>query len=168
MHARILSFFSALALSALLATAYGGPAPAAWAQNRAVPQPETSPLPAGAPTPRQQDVRFGEGNRPPNANSSNRQGDFSGQTLVNPLRDIDTLPELLNAILRAVIRLGVIVLTLALIWVGWLFVKAQGNENGIKEAKRALMYTVIGGLILLGAQAIGLVIQSTVDSLTNP
>jgi hypothetical protein len=89
----------------------------------------------------------------------------SGGGLTNPLGSIDSLPDFLNALLDAVIQLGVIVLTLAIVYIGFLFVKAQGNEEELRSARSALMWTVIGGLVLLGAQAIGLVIKSTVDSL---
>lgn len=89
----------------------------------------------------------------------------SGGGLTNPLNSINSLPDFLNAILGAVVDLGTIVLTLALIYVGFLFVKAQGKEEEIKNARNALMWTVIGGLVLLGAQTIGMVISSTVEGL---
>lgn len=88
----------------------------------------------------------------------------AGQTLVNPLK-VDSLPALLNLILDAAIQLGIIVLTLAIIWVGFLFVAARGNEEKIRSARTAFMWTVIGGLILLGAKAIGEVIKSTAGTL---
>lgn len=88
----------------------------------------------------------------------------SGQTLVNPLK-VGTLPELLKLVLEAVVYIGSIILTLAIIWVGFKFVAAQGNPEKIKDARNALVWTLIGGLILLGAQAISLAIQSTVGSL---
>ncbi len=88
-----------------------------------------------------------------------------GGGLTNPLNSINSLPDFLNAILGAVVDLGTIVLTLALIYVGFLFVKAQGKEEEIKNARNALMWTVIGGLVLLGAKTIGMVIASTVKGL---
>jgi hypothetical protein len=45
------------------------------------------------------------------------------------------------------------------------FVAAQGNEEKIRSARSALVWTVIGGLILLGAKAIALVIEQTVSTL---
>jgi hypothetical protein len=89
----------------------------------------------------------------------------SGGGLTNPLGSVNSLPDFLNLILEAVIQIGVIVLTLAIVYVGFLFVKAQGNEEQLRSARSALMWTVIGGLVLLGAQTIGLVIESTVNSL---
>ena len=69
------------------------------------------------------------------------------------------------AILRGVVRLGSIILVLALVYTGFLFVVAQGNQEKISSARSALMWTVIGGLVLLGAEAIGLVISATVKTL---
>lgn len=85
--------------------------------------------------------------------------------LTNPLNGIDSLPEFMDKILQAVVQLGSIVLLFAIIYVGFKFVTAQGNEEEIRSARSALMWTVIGGLILLGAQTIGLVISTTVNSL---
>ncbi len=91
------------------------------------------------------------------------QSDTGG--LTNPLNNINSLPEFLNKILEAVVQLGTIVLILAIVYVGFLFVVAQGNEEKIKSARGALFWTVIGGLVLLGAQTIGMVISSTVGAL---
>jgi len=95
--------------------------------------------------------------------SSGKTG-TTGITLQNPLK-VDSLTDLLKLVLDAVVKLGTIALTLAIIWVGFMFVMARGNEEKIRTARSALVWTIIGGLILLGAQAIGLVIQSTVNTL---
>jgi len=71
----------------------------------------------------------------------------------------------MNAIIDAIVQLGAIILVLAIIYVGFKFVTAQGNEEKIREARGALVWTVIGGLILLGAEAISIVIQQTVGGL---
>ncbi len=89
----------------------------------------------------------------------------SGGGLTNPLNNINSLQDLLKAILGAVVELGSIVLVMALVYTGFLFVVAQGNEEKIRSARSALMWTVIGGLILLGAKAIELVIENTVGKL---
>lgn len=84
--------------------------------------------------------------------------------LQNPL-NAGSIPELIGVVLRAVVQLGSIVLILALVWVGFLFVAAQGAEEKIREARNALVWTVIGGLILLGATAISAAIQATAQAL---
>lgn len=92
-------------------------------------------------------------------------GAASGNLLVNPLKSIDSLPELLQALLGGLVEIGTIVLILALVWVGFSFVRAQGKPEELKKARSALVWTIIGGGILLGAQAISNLIQSTVSSL---
>ncbi len=108
------------------------------------------------------DENLGDGGKGP-ATSGGAQGGGGG-TLQNPLK-FDSLPELLNAILDAVVQLGAILLVFMLVWVGFLFVTAQGNPEKVSTARSALMWTVIGGLILLGAKAISEVIAATVQTL---
>jgi hypothetical protein len=102
------------------------------------------------------------GNGTPSTGTTNTNG--GGQTIQNPLK-VDSLDALLKLVLKAVVDLGTIALTLAIIWVGFMFVMARGNSEAISKARSALVWTIIGGLILLGASAIGAVIQSTVNTL---
>ncbi|MBU0749937.1 hypothetical protein KKH15_00270 [Patescibacteria group bacterium] len=81
--------------------------------------------------------------------------------LVNPLKDIDSLDKLLLAFLDIVVNIGFIFLTLMIVYVGFLFVMAQGKDEKLVAARSALVWTIIGGLILLGAKAIALFIQAT-------
>ena len=76
------------------------------------------------------------------------------------------LGDLLYAILdNAVIPLGGIIVVLMIIYSGFLFVTARGNEEQLKVAKRSFTYAAIGAAILLGAKAIAIAIQSTVNAL---
>ncbi len=92
-------------------------------------------------------------------------GSDSSSGLVNPLNKIDSLQDFMNAILDAVVEIGSIILLLALVYTGFLFVAAQGNVEKLRNARSALVWTVVGGLVLLGAKTIGLVIESTASSL---
>ncbi|MEJ0053412.1 MAG: hypothetical protein WDN10_01640 [bacterium] len=91
-------------------------------------------------------------------------GGGGGSGLTNPL-GFSTIPDFLNAVLDLVIQIGGIVIVLMLVYVGFKFVTAQGAEEKIKEAREALLWTVVGALILLGAKAISLGIQATVQAL---
>lgn len=86
--------------------------------------------------------------------------------LVSPLK-VDSFDGLLRAILDGVIQIGTIVLILMLVYVGFLFVVARGKPEALKTAKNALLWTVIGGLVLLGATAIQELISGTVQSLRS-
>lgn len=92
------------------------------------------------------------------------QNDEQGVTLTNPLK-ANSIEELLSLVLKAAVRLGTIVLILMFVWVGFLFVAARGSEENLRKAKSAFFWTVIGGLILLGAEAIARVIQATASAL---
>jgi Type IV secretion system pilin len=101
----------------------------------------------------------------PSPTVGNTDGGDTGGSLVNPLNSINSLSDFLKAILGGVVEIGAIFLTLMIVYVGFLFVAARGNEEKIRSARDALMWTVIGGLLLLGAQAIELVIEATVKTL---
>lgn len=101
------------------------------------------------------------------APTTNTGGNTGGQnvSLVNPLGGGATLASFLNSVLTVVVRIGAIVVVLMLVWVGFLFVTAAGDPGKLSKARQALLYTVIGALILLGAQAIAMGIQATVQAL---
>lgn len=87
-------------------------------------------------------------------------------TLINPLGTGATLNSFLTSILDLVIQIGSVVVILMLVYVGFLFVVARGNDSKLTEAKKALLWTVVGALILLGASAIAKGIQATVQALS--
>jgi hypothetical protein len=92
--------------------------------------------------------------------------------LINPLNTGECTPNgsclmnFLNKILDFVIKIGGVVVVLMLIYVGYLFVVAQGKEEKIREARSALLWTVIGALILLGSKAIAIGIEATVKAIS--
>ena len=98
--------------------------------------------------------------------TSNTNGASPNDTpaLTNPLQ-ATSLTALLQEVLGYVVEIGSIFLVLMLIWVGFLFVRAQGSDEALKGARSALLWTVIGGLLLLGAQAIAVAIAATASAL---
>lgn len=86
----------------------------------------------------------------------------------NPLGSkIVDLSSFIKAIVEIVLVVGIPLLALAIIYAGFLFVKAQGNSEELTKAKHALLYTVIGGALLLGAFVISNAIVSTVNEIGN-
>jgi len=85
--------------------------------------------------------------------------------LINPLGDSASLETLLADILKFVVQIGSIVVILMLVYDGYLFVVARGNETKVTEARNALLWTVVGALILIGSEAIALGIEATVKAL---
>jgi hypothetical protein len=98
--------------------------------------------------------------------AADNNGSSPGGALVNPLGTASLQTFLLD-ILGIVIQVGTYAIILMLVFVGYKFVAAQGNPGKIDEAKKALFWTVIGGLILLGCQAIALAIQATVTAIAG-
>lgn len=89
----------------------------------------------------------------------------TGATLLNPLQSGTSLSSFLSSILAFVIRIGTIVIILMLVYIGYKFVIAQGKPGEIEAAKKMLLWTIIGALVLLGAQAISSAIQATVSAI---
>ncbi len=91
--------------------------------------------------------------------------DATGQTkVVNPISS-QTINQLIKNILEGALKIGLPIITLAIIYSGFLFVSAQGNSEKLGEAKKALLYTLIGAGILLGSWAIAQLIVDTVKAL---
>lgn len=86
-------------------------------------------------------------------------------TLLNPLNSGTSLPVLLDEILQFVVKIGSVVIVLMVIYVGFKFVMARGEPDAIIEARQALLWTVVGALILLGAEAIAKAIEATAQAL---
>jgi uncharacterized membrane protein len=68
---------------------------------------------------------------------------------------------IINAIVDVVIEVGIVVIILAIIYSGYLFVTAQGNDEKISTAKKTFYYVIIGTIILLGARQLSVVLQNT-------
>ena len=88
------------------------------------------------------------------------------QALTNPLV-ADSLVELLEEFVRVVVMIAIPVAAVFIIYAGFLFVTAGGNETKIASAKKTFFWTIIGVIILLGAGIIIQVITETVREL-NP
>lgn len=89
----------------------------------------------------------------------------AGTQLQNPLGSA-TLSGFIATVLVGLGQVGYVLVILALVYTGFLFIAAQGKEEKIREARQALLYTVIGGVILLGATALYALIQGTVAALS--
>ena len=85
--------------------------------------------------------------------------------ITNPIGSIDTINEFIKVLLEGVLKIGLPVVALAIIYCGFLFVAARGNEEKITKAKDALLYTLIGAAVLLGSWAIAELIVNTVNEL---
>ena len=90
----------------------------------------------------------------------------SAQSFVNPLGETN-LYGFLFKILNAAVYILFPVIVLMFVYTGFLFVAAQGNPAEITKARQALLWTVIGALVLLGSKALALAICGTVKSINE-
>lgn len=84
----------------------------------------------------------------------------------NPIK-ADSLIVLLELILNIIIEIGTPILIIAIIFVGFKFVMAQGKEAKISEARQALMWVLVGAAIVIGSKVIVEIVQNTVNSIKS-
>lgn len=109
-------------------------------------------------------IAGGDSNTPAGGDSNTSINIQTG--INNPLEDgLDDIPAFIEKILEIVLTVGIPIVTLAIIYSGFLFVKAQGNPEELKKAKDTLKYTLIGAVLLLGAWVLADAIGSTVEEI---
>ena len=86
-----------------------------------------------------------------------------GQGFENPLK-ADTLSDLLALIIDGAILILMPLVVLAIIYSGFMFLMAQGNEQKLKTAKTNFLWVIIGVAVLLGAKIISEVLKATADT----
>ncbi len=121
----------------------------------------------------QQELLEAQGNAQ-NSNKNETEDNSSGGsgvrgTFRNPLPpELQTIPGIVNVLVKnIVIPIAIPLLGMAIMYTGFLFVRARGNPEKIKEAKEALKYTLIGGAIILGAYVIAEALQATIQDIVR-
>lgn len=84
----------------------------------------------------------------------------------NPIKTTD-IRDLVEKVLDIVVEFGAIIAVFFLIYAGFLFVKAQGNDSELQKAKETFFWTIVGGMIVLGAHVLSRVIKNTVESIAG-
>jgi len=99
--------------------------------------------------------------------AANREG-LSYQ-LQSPLAGagIGSLEGLLTAILNILMVIAVPIIVFFVIFAGFNYVTAQGNQEKIKTATRSLTYAIIGAILILGAVALSSIIGEVVCSFSS-
>jgi hypothetical protein len=85
--------------------------------------------------------------------------------ICNPVPSITSVPGLIQTILEGVLKIGIPIVALAIVYSGFLFVFARGNSEKLTKAKDALLWTLVGAAVLLGSWAIAKMISATVLAL---
>lgn len=111
-------------------------------------------------------LAYGHRGTAPGPESSSGSSESEGE-LGNPLA-VDSIQDFIAEILTLVAQIALPLVVLALVYTGFLFVTAQGNEEKLNKAKTALFWTVVGALVVLGASVLAEAIEGTVEQLREP
>lgn len=90
----------------------------------------------------------------------------TGSGLCNPL-GYTSLTTFLQSLLKLVAQIGFPVIVLYIVYIGFLFIAAEGKPDKLKEVRSNFFWAIIGALIVLGAYTLSLAIQATVGDLTK-
>ena len=98
--------------------------------------------------------------------SNNNSSNSAPFKLENPIA-VGSLPELVAKILDIVLTIGIPIVAFFIIYSGFKFVLARGNEEKLKEAKQSILYTLLGAALLVGAWVLATAIDSIIDSIKS-
>jgi hypothetical protein len=82
--------------------------------------------------------------------------------ICNPLQ-AENITQLLTTVVDVIVTLSIPIIAFAIIYAGFLFVTAGGNEDQLETAKDTAMYTIIGAGIILGSELIITILENTVS-----
>ena len=88
---------------------------------------------------------------------------FAQQQLANPTSGagINNIQDFIAAFLKAVVEISLPILTLFIVYAGFLFVTARGNPEKLNKAKMNFLYVIIGAILILGAWVLATLISAT-------
>jgi hypothetical protein len=86
-----------------------------------------------------------------------------GVNIENPII-AKNITQLFMTIIDVLLVFAVPLIVFFIIYAGFLYVTARGNESTIQKAHAALLFALVGGVIILGAKVLITVISGTVDS----
>ena len=73
--------------------------------------------------------------------------------MTNPLTTA-SFAILIENIAKIVAQIGFPLAVMAIIWAGFLFVTARGNEEQVSKAKKTFLWAVIGATLIIGAKVL--------------
>lgn len=75
----------------------------------------------------------------------------------NPIQAKDFY-AFVEAIAKAITAVGIPLVAIFIVWSGFLFVTARGNEQQLEKAKITFYWSIIGGAVVIGAWAIAIAV----------
>ncbi|MBI5400922.1 MAG: hypothetical protein HZB12_02315 [Candidatus Yonathbacteria bacterium] len=86
--------------------------------------------------------------------------------LANPIK-YRTFSGFVSRVTATAVEILMPFVVLAFIWSGFLFVRAQGKDEALTEAKTAIKWSIVGAFILMGAYGFSQIICTTVVSISG-
>ncbi len=107
------------------------------------------------------------GNGPGGVNAPIEVPADTGGILQNYLKSgIDSIPQLISYILKLAAMIGLPIVVLFIMWAGFMYVTARGDQAKIRRAHDAFLYSMVGAALVLGAAVIAAAIQGTISNLS--
>jgi hypothetical protein len=94
-------------------------------------------------------------------------GTTNTQKIQNPFKYGSTIQCFVSEVLKFIVDILAVVAVLYIMYAGFQFVLARGNPDAISDAKRSLLYALVGTGILLGAWVFATVIATTINQITG-
>ncbi len=95
--------------------------------------------------------------------SGNTSVNGGSMSLTNPLK-ATTISGFLLAVIDVILVFALPLIVLYIMYAGFLYVTARGEPGQITTARSALLWAIVGGVIVLGAKLIVSVIQGTIQA----
>ena len=95
---------------------------------------------------------------------------FAGQDsttlpeLINPLGKDATIMTVINSVFKYLARFAIVIAPLFIIWGAFLMLTSAGNAEKFNSGKKAILYAVIGLIVVLMARGIVAILK---DAFTN-
>ena len=90
-------------------------------------------------------------------------------SLPNPLGEgTQTFRDVVVKLAQAITYIGIPIAGIFIIYSGFLFVSARGNEEQITKAKSTFFWTMVGTLLIVGAWAIATALSQFAEGLGRP
>lgn len=84
--------------------------------------------------------------------------------LQNPLA-VQGVADFVALVLKVMVMIALPIISFFIVYSGFLFITAQGNEEKLSKAKANLVYVIIGSALILGAWVIATLIGGTVSQI---
>ena len=87
---------------------------------------------------------------------------------LNPLKpEISSIPGFFSAVYRLLVMISLPLISLAIVYSGFLFVVARGNQDELARAKRNFFYVIIGSIAILSIGVITTMLYETGKALLS-